>query len=90
MDWQRGDAFHPQTFAHLFPKVDGVVHTLGTLIEDTSYKGAVQNGNAVALLSSVFKRFVDGGNPLKKKPTTNSADGNPQGYEAMNRDSGAY
>ncbi|KAH9484347.1 MIOREX complex component 2 [Psilocybe cubensis] len=83
VDWQRGDALQPQTFAHLLPNVDGVVHTLGTLIEDSSYKRAVQDGNVAALFGSLTKRFFDSGNPLEKR----SDSGNLTGYDALNRDS---
>ncbi|KAF8910975.1 hypothetical protein CPB84DRAFT_1763039 [Gymnopilus junonius] len=82
VDWQRGDAFHPESFAHLFPEVDGVVHTLGTLIEDSTYKHAIREGNVPALVGSVLKTFTgDTGNPLEKKNDTNR-----KGYNALNRD----
>ncbi|KAF8964052.1 hypothetical protein BDZ97DRAFT_1904608 [Flammula alnicola] len=73
VDWQQGDALHPQSFAHLFPQVDGVVHTLGTLIENSSYKHAS------------FHALCDGGgNPLEKQtPGGNHL----KSYETMNRDS---
>ncbi|PPQ72588.1 hypothetical protein CVT26_003691, partial [Gymnopilus dilepis] len=82
VDWQRGDAFHPETFAHLLPEVDGVVHTLGTLIEDSSYKDAIRQGNIPALASSFFKAATgDTGNPLAKNDSTNR-----KTYNALNRD----
>ena len=85
VDWQRGDAFHPETFAHLLPEVDGVVHTLGTLIEDSSYKDAIRQGNIPALASSFFKAATgDTGNPLAKNDSTNR-----KTYNALNRDAGA-
>ncbi|PPQ87990.1 hypothetical protein CVT25_001069 [Psilocybe cyanescens] len=83
VDWQRGDALRPQTFAHLLPNVDGIVHTLGTLIENSSYKRAVQDGNVAALFGSLVQRYFDGGNPLERKTDS----GNLTGYDAMNRDS---
>ena len=87
MDWQRGDALHPETFAHLFPEVDGVVHTLGTLIEDGKYKQALKEGNLPGLVGSFFHAVVgDHGNPLEK-----GAEGSRKGsYEIMNRDAGSF
>ncbi|KAF9564599.1 mitochondrial protein [Agrocybe pediades] len=87
VDWKQGDALQPQTFAHLFPEVDGVVHTLGTLMEDNSYKRAVREGDLPALVGSLWKRAIgDSGNPLEKGQRTDS-NGRPTSYEAMNRDS---
>jgi hypothetical protein len=64
--------------------VDGVVHTLGTLLENNSYKQAVREGNIPTLMCGIFQTFVgDSGNPLKKKTTSS-------GYEVMNRDSGKF
>ncbi|TFK76379.1 mitochondrial protein [Pluteus cervinus] len=88
VDWQQGDAFNPSSFAHLFPQVSGVVHTLGTLLEGSGeYKKAVREGNILGLLGSftqVVRRIKGGpgGNPLEKP-----ADGGWKGsYEALNRD----
>ncbi|GLB34904.1 putative NAD dependent epimerase/dehydratase family protein [Lyophyllum shimeji] len=83
VDWQKGDALQPETFAHLFPEVSGVVHTLGTLIEDGKYKEAVKQGDVVGLVSSFCGSVTgDRGNPLEK---TN--DGLRRGtYEIVNRD----
>ncbi|KDR81659.1 hypothetical protein GALMADRAFT_221525 [Galerina marginata CBS 339.88] len=82
VNWQQGDALHPQSFAHLLPEVDGVVHTLGTLIENGSYKAAVKDGNVSALFGS-FVRAITGDNSNPPKKVGNE---NPRGYDAMNRD----
>ncbi|KAF9535297.1 mitochondrial protein [Crepidotus variabilis] len=87
VDWQKGDALNPSTFSQLFPQVDGVVCTLGLLLEDTSYKQSLRDGNVIKLLGSLWTGVVGGeqrGNPLKR--------GIPVGttkmtYELMNRDS---
>lgn len=82
VDWQQGDALQPESFEHLFSKVDGVVHTLGTLLENNSYKHAVREGNIPTLIRGLFQNFTgESGNPLQKKATS-------PGYDAMNRDSG--
>ncbi|KAF8798068.1 NAD(P)-binding protein [Phlegmacium glaucopus] len=82
VDWQQGDALHPQTFTHIFPEVDGVVHTLGSLLENSSYKNALKANDVLGFLGSLFQTATgDFGGPLKQdnKKTTS--------YEVMNRDS---
>lgn len=87
VDWQKGDALQPETFAHLFPEVDGVVHTLGTLIENSDYKQAIKQGDILGLLGSVRDSIIGNhGNPLER-PTVETLRGS---YDALNRDSGAF
>lgn len=68
----------PETYAHILPKVEGVVHTLGTLLEDGKYKKALREGDFAALLESFFG---GGSNPLEKGM-------GPGSYEVLNRDAG--
>ena len=84
VDWQKGDALNPQTFAHIFPEVGGVVHTLGTLLEDGAYKQAVRAGDLPGLLKSVLGAGADS-NPLRR----NTAESKQGSYETLNRDSGS-
>lgn len=86
MDWQKGDALHPETFAHIFPAVGAVVHTLGTLIEDGTYKQALKQGDLPGLVRSIF-RTVTGGhnNPLERTAER----GRLGSYEVINRDAGS-
>jgi len=89
VDWQKGDDLHPQSFSHLFPKVDGVVHTLGLILESATYKKAVREGDVLALFGSVFQSAFslgDAGNPLKRGEGVSEE--NRLTYESMNRDSG--
>lgn len=87
VDWQKGDAFNPNTFAHLFPRVDGVVHTLGILLEDGEYKQAVRDANIPQLLSSLFRTVTgDTGNPLRKG---SAPGGDRMTYESMNKKAGS-
>lgn len=79
VNWQKADAFDPDTYAHVLPGVNGVVHTLGTLLENPQYKKALSEGNFGALVGG-FVGGLTGGNPLEK--------GGPGGYESLNRDSG--
>lgn len=74
----KGDALEPETFRPALQSADGVVHTLGTLLDDGAYKQAIKDGNILGLAQSLL-----GGNanPLKK---TSSA----SGYDRLNRDSG--
>jgi hypothetical protein len=86
VDWQKGDALNPQTFAHLFPQVGGVVHTLGTLIEDDKYKQSLKDGKLLGLVGSFFQAVTgDHGNPLEKNPDR----GRKGSYESINRDAGS-
>lgn len=55
-----------------------VVHTLGTLLEDTRYKAALKSGH-IGALASAFLSSSGGANPLKESTST---------YDLLNRDSG--
>lgn len=95
VDWQKGDALNPESFAHLFPEVSGVVHTLGTLFEDAdgAYKRAIRSGDVPGLFASFFKNVVaggNGGNPLEKHQQQLGAENRRGSYEIMNRDSGEF
>ncbi|KAI0036355.1 mitochondrial protein [Vararia minispora EC-137] len=80
VDWQQADAFRPETYTHLLPGVTAVVHTLGTLLEDTKYKDALRKGDVLgALTSFVRSTLLPGGrNPLEA--------GAEKSYERLNRD----
>ena len=66
----------------MLPGVFAVVHTLGTLLEDTGYKKALRSGDVGGAVGS-FMRSVTGvrGNPLEKGQ-------GKRNYEVLNRDSG--
>jgi len=84
VEWQKGDALHPQTFTHLFPEVDGVVHTLGSLLQNSSYKKSLKENDIPAFLRSLFQTATsDFRNPLKQGKDSTE----PTGYEIINRDS---
>ena len=75
----------PESYKHLLPGVTGVVHTIGTLLENTQYKAALRDGNIPGLIGSLSSDLLGSstsGNPLEairdKKGT----------YELLNRDSG--
>ncbi|PBK78225.1 NAD(P)-binding protein [Armillaria solidipes] len=53
---------------------NGVVHTLGTLLDDGKYKNAVKESSLVGLVGSL----IGSQNPLEKKTSS--------GYESLNRD----
>lgn len=95
MDWEKGDALQPESFAHLFADVSGVVHTLGTLLEDVdgTYKRAIRSGNVPGLLGSFLKNVVaggDGGNPLEKQQQHLGKERSRGTYEVMNREAGEF
>ena len=60
--------------------VDGVVHTLGTLLEGGAYKKAVREGNALSVFASLLQARFGDDNPLKR--------GVEGTYDSVNRDSG--
>ncbi|KZP19468.1 NAD(P)-binding protein [Athelia psychrophila] len=77
--WTQADALRPATYAHLLPRADAVVHTLGTLLPDPgAYKRAVRAGSVVGLLGAMVGG--GGGNPLQQGGAGGSA------YEVLNRD----
>ncbi|PCH38007.1 NAD(P)-binding protein [Wolfiporia cocos MD-104 SS10] len=83
VDWRAADALQPETYAHLLPGVTAVVHTLGTLFEDTKYKAALKDGNLPALFGTLASNVFGSGpssNPLAESR------GKPSSYELLNRD----
>lgn len=80
VDWQKADALQPETYKHLLPGVTAVVHTLGTLLEDSRYKAALNKGDIGALVRVAVDGFTKGGNPLAEKSPKG-------GYDELNRDS---
>ncbi|KAK2466871.1 hypothetical protein APHAL10511_001129 [Amanita phalloides] len=92
VEWHKGDALEPQSFAHLFPEMEGVVHTIGTLLEDEGdrpgYKKSVRDGDLFGLVSHLLAAAFGGGgtsgNPLAK-PAAGGVS-KKGSYEALNRD----
>ncbi|KAH9951469.1 mitochondrial protein [Amylocystis lapponica] len=84
VDWQAADALQPESYAHLLSGKAAVVHTLGTLLEDTQYKAALKDGNVPALLATFASGLLGGHsrNPLEQ----NDARGKTGSYEILNRD----
>ncbi|KAI0273750.1 NAD-P-binding protein [Gloeopeniophorella convolvens] len=78
VEWLTADALYPETYSHLLPGVSAVVHTLGTLLADTSYKNALRRQDLPGAAGS-FVRTLAGarGNPLEEQAG---------GYEELNRD----
>jgi len=64
----------------LLPGVDGVVHTIGALLEDGSYKAALAKGDFPRLARAFANGSGGHGNPLEPAPKGS--------YEMLNRDSG--
>ncbi|KAJ3810935.1 mitochondrial protein [Lentinula lateritia] len=78
--WLKGSAHNPTTFSDVLADVHGVVHTLGTLIEDGGkYKQAIREGNVTKMIGSALGSIFGFQNPLK-----GSSEGS---YEDINRDS---
>lgn len=81
MDWHAGSPFDERTYANVLPSCDGVVSTLGILLEK-DYK-ATGSPTLVSTLSGVLSAVAGGGtgNPLKPDQFS---------YERMNRDAGQH
>lgn len=79
VQWEAADVFDPSTYNRYLQDATGVVHSLGILLEDESYKVKVKNPlNKSFDFKSLIPPF--GSNPLDKK--------NPNfTYERMNKES---
>ncbi|KAL7419731.1 hypothetical protein Q5752_005647 [Cryptotrichosporon argae] len=80
VDWCAASAFEPASYAPLVARADAVVHTLGILLEDASYKRAVKEGSVLGVARALAGTWASP-NPLKSEADRRS------GYEGMNRDS---
>ena len=80
VEWHAASAFKPESYRSLVGSATAVVHTLGTLLEHSSYKQAVRQSDA-ASLAGIFAKLLKGDNPL--------AQGTEGSYERTNKDSGA-
>jgi len=69
---------NPESYADILPGVNAVVHTIGTLLDNTQYKQGVQQGNVMGTLKSLAGR---GNNPLAENPQS--------AYDTLNYESGA-
>jgi hypothetical protein len=81
VQWARGSAFDPNSYASLVSDSTAVVHTLGILLEDASYKERVKGGDIFGTLKAVL------GSSSPPNPLRGDVD-RQKGYEGMNRDSG--
>ena len=84
MEWVAADALNPSSYREIIPAQTAVIHTLGTLLEGTSYKASVRDGNPFGLANAVVQNLISNKNPLKE------SEGLPDSYELLNRDSGLY
>ncbi|KAL4067960.1 hypothetical protein V8B97DRAFT_1383902 [Scleroderma yunnanense] len=83
IEWRKANALLPETYSDILPRVDGVVHTIGTLLEDRSYKAALVQGDLTRLASAFANGSGGRGNPLERGEATP-----PKGsYDLLNRDS---
>lgn len=82
VEWRKADALLPETYADLLPGADAVVHTIGALLEDGSYKAALAKGDFPRLVRAFANGSGEQGNPLARGGAA------PKGsYEMLNRDS---
>ncbi|RDX56740.1 NAD(P)-binding protein [Lentinus brumalis] len=84
VEWHKGNALEPDTYAHLLHGVTAVVHTIGTLFEKSGYKSALKDGNVPRFVSSVAAGITGSGpsaNPLEREEKKREGS-----YEVVNRD----
>lgn len=89
MTWLSADALVPESYAQLLPACSTVVHSLGTLFEDTGYKSAIKSGDALGLVGKAFNSMTGaniGGS--RSNPLEDSSKSPITSYERINRDSG--
>lgn len=79
MNWRAASAFEPSSYTTLLAESTAVVHTIGTLYQNSSYKQAIRSGNLPALLQAIASGH--GSNPLNTSTSRSS-------YQALNHDSG--
>ena len=66
MEWVAADALNPSSYKGIIPAQTAVIHTLGTLLEGTSYKASVRDGNPFGLANAVVQNLISNKNPLKE------------------------
>jgi hypothetical protein len=78
VEWRKADALNPESYADILPGVDAVVHTVGTLLDNTQYKQKIQEGDILG-----FIKFFAG------QGSGPSAEGQRSAYDILNYESGA-
>ncbi|KAG2357683.1 mitochondrial protein [Suillus spraguei] len=76
VEWRKADAMNPESYADILPGVDAVVHTVGTLLDNTQYKQKIQEGDVMGFIKSFAGR---GSGPL--------AEGQRSAYDILNYES---
>jgi nucleoside-diphosphate-sugar epimerase len=76
VEWRKADALNPESYADILPGVDAVVHTVGTLLDNTQYKQKIQEGDILG-----FIKFFAG------QGSGPSAEGQRSAYDILNYES---
>lgn len=76
VEWRKADAMNPESYADILPGVDAVVHTVGTLLDNTQYKQRMQEGDILGFIKSLAGR---GSGPL--------TEGQRSAYDILNYES---
>lgn len=74
VEWRKADALNPATYADILPTVNAVVHTIGTLLDNTNYKQKMAEGDVMGFIKSIAGRSNPAG---------------PSAYETLNYETGA-
>ncbi|KAG1735267.1 mitochondrial protein [Suillus paluster] len=73
VEWRKADALNLESYADILPSVDAVVHTIGTLLDNTQHKQRMQEGDVMGMLKS-----------LAGRGKSSSAEGQRSAYDTLN------
>lgn len=78
--WAKGDVFDPTTYTSELEDADAVIHSMGTIFNDSGYKSSLNSQSSVCdfarKLPSLVSSALKGANPLEKS-----------NFDRLNRDS---
>lgn len=79
IQWRKADVFDPETYKEQLAKSDAVVHTMGTIFDDPSYKDTVNGPSDIGGVVDLIRKRLKGRNPMENGSVNN--------FTRLNRDS---
>lgn len=79
VSWEKGDLFDPKSYKEKLVGKNAVVHSVGILFEDTSYKKTVKQQLSLQTGAQALLKMLKGPNPMLRLPHSS--------YSAIQRDS---